>query len=221
MRPQQPVVDEKNPFYCPALDAIAFLQNLRHEIYADPPPYSRTPGDCLPSFAECLDRSLDEAELHELLYRAVPRVLDSPDVSQASLNFSGYFCDHSTPAPRRGLQDIPPGLRAKRKRPSPPGTFSDMLAPPKREKSYQSVNESSFELSARGEKLRYFRESVDTLYSPYAPRSYGYSDTDGRPTAFELERKIRALEGAYMLHPIDADGCTMAMPRVAHVYDVL
>jgi len=62
---------------------------------------------------------------------------------------------------------------------------------------------------------------VDALYSPYAPRSYGYSDADGRPTAFELERRIRALEGAYMLYPIDADGGTVAMPRAIHAYNVL
>ncbi|TFY54163.1 hypothetical protein EVJ58_g9020 [Rhodofomes roseus] len=202
---EQPLIDERNPFYCPALDALAFLQSLRHELHAAPPPYSHSPGDHqLPSFAECLDKSLDEAELHELLYRAVPRVLDSPGVSQTSLSFSGFVCDHSTPVPRRGfhLQDAPPGVKAKRKRPaSPPGTFSDLLAPPKREKSYQSVNEGSFELSARGEKLRYFSGSVDALYSPYAPRNYGYSDAD----TFELERRIRVLEDELYGPPVGAE----------------
>ncbi|KZT73548.1 hypothetical protein DAEQUDRAFT_662157 [Daedalea quercina L-15889] len=204
MRSQQPVVDEKNPFYCPALDAVAFLQTLRHQIHSSPPPYSRSPGDCLPSFAECLDKSLDEAELHSLLYRAVPRALDSPNAS--SLDFSGFFCDQSTPAPQRG-QATPsaPGIKAKRKRPSSPETFSDLLAPAKREKSFQSVNEGSFELSSRAEKLRYFRGSQDALFSPYAPRSYGYSDADGRPTAFELERKIRVLEDELYGPPVGAE----------------
>ena len=195
MRYQEPVVDDLNPFYCPALDAVAFLQDLRHQLHSGTP--AHIPSDCLPSFAECLDRSLDEVELQELSRKAIPQIVHSPDVSD--LTFSTFFCNQSTPVPHRGWQAAPPVpvMKARRKRPMSPETFSDMLAPPKKEKSIQSINESSFELSAKAEKLRYFSGSQDALYSPHPPREYGYSDAGGAPTAFELERKIRALEGVF------------------------
>lgn len=101
--------------------------------------------------------------------------------------------------PHQGWKAAPLGFKAKRKRPMSPDTFSDMLAPSKKEKSFQSINESSFELSARADKLRYSRGSHDALYSPYPPKGFKYSVVDARPTAFELERKIRALEGECIL----------------------
>lgn len=195
MHSQQPVIDDKNPFYCPALDAVAFLQNLRHQLHSGAPVH--IPNDCLPSFAECLDRSLDEDELHELSCRIPPHLAHSPDVSD--LTFSAFFCNQSTPVPHQGWKAAPLGFKAKRKRPMSPDTFSDMLAPSKKEKSFQSINESSFELSARADKLRYSRGSHDALYSPYPPKGFKYSVVDARPTAFELERKIRALEGECIL----------------------
>lgn len=148
MRYQEPVVDDMNPFYCPALDAAAFLRDLRHQLHSGISVH--IPSDCLPSFAECLDRSLDEAELQELSYRAIPQPVCSPDVSD--ITFSAFFCNQSTPVPRRGWEVAPPApeVKAKRKRPMSQETFSDMLASPKKEKSIQIINESSLRVEREG-----------------------------------------------------------------------
>ncbi|KAF9818789.1 hypothetical protein IEO21_02569 [Rhodonia placenta] len=205
----QPIVDDQNPFYCPAITAVAFLESLRHQLRDAPPPYSRSPEGHDISFAERLDQSVDEKDLYRLLFRFHPHQshdLDHNSSVDSSLSAPAY--GHSTPVPVPQSVASPAGpvkVRAKRKRSRSCDTFSGLLAPPKRERSLQSVNDSSFELSAKAERLRYFKGSADALFSPASHGARGVPEIDGPLTKHELERRICILEDELYGPPIGTE----------------
>jgi len=194
-----PIIDDQNPLYCPALTAVAFLETLRHHIRSEG--HSYRSNEPVTSFAERLDQSMDEKDLYRLLYRPLPPTDDGSE-SSSELNsiFSVPAWEHSTPAPRsirRVAHPKPPAPKVKRKRSSSSDAFNTLLGPPKRERSSQSVNDSSFELSAKAERLRYFRDATDALFSPHDHgRSKITQARHGEPAKVEMQRKIRLLEGA-------------------------
>ncbi|KZT02534.1 uncharacterized protein LAESUDRAFT_738637 [Laetiporus sulphureus 93-53] len=198
-----PIIDEQNPLYCPNIDAAAFLESLRQHIRSDPPPYSRLPEEHIPSFAERLDQSLDESDIYRLLYRALPHV--SKLSSNSSVSSSIRHWEQETPLPRAGRDQYarsPPGVKVKRKRSESMETFSDLLAPPKRERSLQSVNDKSFEVSGKADRLCYFREADGGWYSPFEPPA---SQPEGPLTTSEMEHRICALEDELYGPPVGTE----------------
>ena len=70
-------------------------------------------------------------------------------------------------------------------------SFSEFRGPFKRQRSSMSVNEGSFELSAKADKLQFFSTRND--FTPYERR--GVAQDYGRLTSEELADRVRTLEG--------------------------
>lgn len=165
-----PVVDEKNPFYCPAISASTYVKSLRQKFSRKQASRPNHRINKL-SFAQLLDRSLLQSDDEE-----------SSDISQ---EWTSRFSDQNPCLPpilssgsREGLPDIPawekdpihlhlpPLLEtigdssclanflksgSKRKKTS----FSDLRGPAKHARSFQSVQDSSFDIEVKHEKLNY------------------------------------------------------------------
>ncbi|KDR78621.1 hypothetical protein GALMADRAFT_244079 [Galerina marginata CBS 339.88] len=52
-----PLIDERNPFYCPELPAAVYLKSLRSKVHANPP--QRRPS-LARSFARVLEQTFHE-----------------------------------------------------------------------------------------------------------------------------------------------------------------
>ncbi|GBE90107.1 hypothetical protein SCP_1801310 [Sparassis crispa] len=187
----EPVIDDQNPFYCPTVTAISYLETLRRELHA-PSRYTTTAihEKLHPSFSKRLEQSMDEDDLLDLLYQPIPAARDSPDISSLlsnSLQNPTLNWERRTPAPTSDQYDLRqdhPELRMKRKRSHSVETFSDMVGPPKHERSFQSVNDDSFYLSAKAQRICYFPDTKGAS----SPRH------DGLAMEGDVEGKIRALE---------------------------
>ena len=82
-----------------------------------------------------------------------------------------------------------------------PETFSDLEGPGKREMSLLSVNEGSFELSAKADRILYFARG--SSYSPYPVKHRRHTrqsvrrNPNWRAKVIELQGKVTILEGRY------------------------
>lgn len=206
------VTDASNPFYCPSLPASVFLDSIRRKIRHSDQGISddsldRTPEltnssneEIFPSFTQLLDQSLCDEDLLELLYQPDERLLDS----------SGDNCNSSlaSTCPRRprggpsmldrdGVFTLGQTLaRSSTDSPRLSHGFSDFALPARREMSVVDVNNSSFELSAKAEKLRYFVQKMPLSpeESP-ARKRYIPGDCKSIKSRDGLIARIRALEG--------------------------
>ncbi|KAF9525813.1 hypothetical protein CPB83DRAFT_743348, partial [Crepidotus variabilis] len=161
LRMNAPIVDNQNPFYCPAIPKSAFLgvivdrNKARRNgvIFQELTPLSESSGDPTTGvdmvgsdwilgqyFSSSRNNWLADSSLHDL----------PPYTSSESL------VPHDSPTDLRHLQ-------AQKRRPKRKSseTFSDFDAPPKYARSIQSVHESSFDLEVRRDKLR-----LDAISSP-------------------------------------------------------
>jgi hypothetical protein len=235
-----PSIDEKNPLYCPAVPAAAYLDSLRRHLHRHDRPRSNRSthnDDFLRSFARILDNALlssDSDDDDNLVFPpgsqidSSHRKKPSPDTSDE--NTLGY--QYAIPSwEHEDTNDIsenpwvdvggrpvpkkPPGLRnLKRKRIS----FSEMRGPAKHVKSFQAVQEDSFDITVKREKLRYSgapgsrpRTYLKTI-KPNAestPRDKPVRKCNGNEAnGQQLKLRIRALEGAQILK----SGMTICAP---------
>ncbi|CCM06606.1 uncharacterized protein FIBRA_08885 [Fibroporia radiculosa] len=208
MQASRPIVDEKNPFYCPSLSAATFLENVRLQFCCeDPPPYTRTAAESLPSFPERLHQSLDETDIFKLLCDGPPISTEDETPEYSSVLHSACLVPQCGSTPiihsNRVVQNR---LGAKRKRSISADTFSELLAPPKRERSSQSVNDASFELSAKAGRIRYFGASSDTYVSPFSNETlYRTRSSYGDMTKAKMGRRLRALEDELYGYPVGTE----------------
>lgn len=179
---------EDNPFYCPSLSATSFLENIRRQHmestnsfdlsrYSDERP--------LPSFTELLDQSITADDLLELAYR--PVLSDGSD-------HSGSIEDSPLLTPDRDRHEFTKEIEQE----CPLDTFSDLRGPAKRERSVASVNDASFELSGKANRLVYFPRRDGSPYA--ASRSSGkFKRTTARNQPYQeesdLHDRIKFLEG--------------------------
>ncbi|KAJ7068858.1 hypothetical protein B0H15DRAFT_918312 [Mycena belliarum] len=158
---EKPSIDANNPLYCPAITASSYLSSLRRQVRRRD---SRTqPQDAkkLFSFAQILDDALHEGErkpLHDLPQSDDDHTLPSSYTFRENLTIS---VEHRTRATENKTSRLP---LLKRKRSS----FSDLRGSPKHARSVESVHESSFEISARRERIQYFPRKPQYNYSPIA-----------------------------------------------------
>ncbi|KAH9948596.1 hypothetical protein B0H21DRAFT_230902 [Amylocystis lapponica] len=195
-----PTIDDENPLYCPSLSAAAFLEMV-HQNLGSGPIAASTPHGQLPSFTKLLDHSLDEQDILDLLYRPLSG-------SEGSNSFSSSRSipawERSTPLRARERQvtpHSPPELRIKRKREPSPDSFSDLLGVPRHGRSFVA-EDSTFYLSAKADKLRYFAGGADA-FSPYDRRLRGRYL--GQLTWGEMERKIVDLEDELYGPPVGTE----------------
>ncbi len=211
-----PTTDDENPFYCPSVSALSFLENLRQRIHSaqlhhtnpDNPPQVQQ-RDSFPSFEKLLDQSIGEDDLLELLYRpACLQDSDSPEQQNSSINsiFSipPWERKHRNPASLNSLAnraDI-----GERGSASASHTFSDLLGTTRRERSFPVANEVSFDLSGKADRICYFPPG--TAHSPYGFKARCLASADEKDLVTELNDKIRELEGTFASHPLSSEGYT-------------
>ena len=203
--------DEQNPFYCPSLPATVFLDIVRDQVRRrDSVPRLQTrkllntpelthsfDEDSFPSFAKILDESLCEEDLLEIHYRP-DRLRDSVNDDSSLLSLSSMPWKKQQPTPffaSGDSKDNLSGSAGPRKDSSPISfTFSDFAAPARRERSVIDVNESSFELSAKAEKLRFYKNKLSD--SPDGLGGDSGLPPLALPTSIEgLTSRIYALQG--------------------------
>lgn len=227
-----PSIDSKNPLYCPSVPAAVYLDSIRRRLRRNrsrskPSGKSKHNDYFLRSFSRILDNALlgDSDDEDSRVFPPQSRTYSSyneepsPDTSESEESPLGF--EYSVPSwehndtndqsenlwvGMRGqpVPTRPPGLRnLKRKR----TIFSDIQGPAKHAKSFQSVHESSFDVSLKHERLRYsgfaglrprhylkamkhYAESTPHIES--APESIIIND----PVGSQFKRRIRTLEGA-------------------------
>jgi hypothetical protein len=170
-----PLVDEQNPFYCPAVPASSYILSVQHHLRYDAPRQKHSH-----SFAQYLERAIEEETRYS-------------DFAPSEPAFHGSMLPGSN---RNPFSDFSPrGARSsfahvlKRKRSGSSNTFSDIRGPERYTKSLQSVHDSSFDLSIQAEQLHY----SSSAYSHRGPVEPPVEFLE--PTVESLSLKIRALEG--------------------------
>lgn len=198
-----PVVDDQNPLYCPAVPAVSFLETIRRQLHGtgsdnETHPLGVSPRSdehLLPSFTQLLDKSVTADDLLELLYNPAGAEEPSNDSDSNIFQDQTYRDDSDGSAILSGLNTA----SQKKSSSGAPETFSDLKGPVKREMSLLSVNEGSFELSAKAERILYFVRG--SSFSPYHvkhrrhPRQPLRGNLDLRAKVNELQNKVALLEG--------------------------
>lgn len=81
-------------------------------------------------------------------------------------------------------------------------TFSDLEGPTKRERSSESIHDSSFDISGEGERL--FLSGYLDVTSPFDLKQeyvdHTIAEVDGYASGGELLERIRVLEGMHSLN---------------------
>ncbi|KAF5379663.1 hypothetical protein D9615_005779 [Tricholomella constricta] len=175
LRFDAPSVDENNPLYCPSVTAASYLESLRHQRRPNTRGKPSRNDRFLQSFARILEKALvtnsnalgssDDESYPELLFKRPRTTSTSSEDSENLPNFS-----YAIPAWERDdvqgfwgtlqgnrdgsgqLEPVPLDLGLKRKR----ERFSDLRGPPAYARSAQSVQDSSFDVVVKHEKLSYF-----------------------------------------------------------------
>lgn len=205
-----PTTDVDNPFYCPSVPAALFLSSVRsrlrhanrdaghHSLDYTPELTDTSIQEPFSSFAEILERSICEDDLLELLYRPGNHSNSLAGTDNSSftsicpgMHRTASFLDHGflSSFGKRRSQSLEHSTTFS--------DFSDFALPAKRERSIVDINETSFELSAKAEKIRFFPQkrvpsSDDTLAltAHHVPGGGKNIESDSR-----LITRIRALEG--------------------------
>ena len=205
---ENPQIDDENPLYCPSVPAVDYLQSIRKQARSETrhkhpekkTNLSRIPGDQLyQSFASILDRSLDDEDLAELLF-AYNRTSDPIGTSSASsgsldtLSFWNQKNSFETSHVHSGRRLNSDSSRLLMSNVS--SGFSDLRGSSRRGKSSDSVNDGSFELSSKANRLHYFVPGHGN--SPYDVGMYqDLQEYASRSSTSNLKRKIRTLEGSF------------------------
>ncbi|KAF7311901.1 hypothetical protein MIND_00201400 [Mycena indigotica] len=168
-----PVIDENNPFYCPGITASAYLSSLRRKARHGAAARLPQPSNDLISFARVL--------VQDENYKPTLRALDSDDDdAESTLVPPDKTTSTKASTSRRPL---------KRKRSN---SFSDLRGSPKHVRSSLSIQESSFEISVKRERLQYY--SAKYTYSPFInPKSSAKlvrSNSDNRARVRGLEDEL-------------------------------
>lgn len=195
-----PLVDDENPLYCPSVSAVAFLQTIRRRLHDDdsatfdhtPDLSSGSDEYLLPSFVRQLDKSVTEEDLLELMYNPAD-LQDSNDDNDTGVD--SVLQSRALRLEPAIKQEDSPGLVP---------TFSDFQGSIKRERSLPSVNEGSFELSAKADRILYFvRDSSVSAYSVRSRRLRGVHPFRPHPSSTralvtkveELQTKMTSIQG--------------------------
>lgn len=207
-----PIVDLHNPFYCPSVPAQMFLESVREKmkqsgrstvgnsILEGTPDLTRTSfEDHPPSFVELLDQSLCDEDLLKLLYQPDDRHRTSASGFRHSSFLSTCLAKNWGSLTDGSNSDLPfdrDSLQSSRNSTAASHGFSAFAVPAKRERSIVDVNDNSFELSAKADKLRLFPQ--DTWSS--SDGVTGCMARTSRPnksikSVEELMTRIHALEG--------------------------
>ncbi|TCD67810.1 hypothetical protein EIP91_011938 [Steccherinum ochraceum] len=174
-------------------------------------------GELIPSFTDILNESLDE---HDLL--ALKNAVQSPatrtdeNLSVSSYVSSAYFAPSWEKKTGSSRLHLPSASASKqdRARAGSQGssTFSDLRGPAKHQRSSVSVNEDSFELSAKADRLNFFppgsrrKTRPKEWFSPYGGGSGSrVRDRQGVLTASEARRKMRMLEDELYGPPVGTE----------------
>ncbi|KAI0346251.1 hypothetical protein BDW22DRAFT_1417564 [Trametopsis cervina] len=223
--------EDNNPFYCPSMPASLFLQNLRKQVRRGDPDaqensLDNTPDltdssneDIFPSFTKILDQSMGEEDLLELHYRPdfLRRTAANSDKDTSSLLSDPSVYRQQGPAllldprSRHTLEQHVSGS------PVVSLTFSDFAVSPKRERSVIDVNEGSFELSAKADKLHFF--TTHGLCSP-EDVDFRYARTSTPKRVEQLTERVRVLEDELHGMPIGTEsprGISNLISRLAAV----
>jgi len=158
-----PLVDEKNPLYCPAIPAAAYLKSLRNKVQHIGNRASNDVDISL-SFSKGLDGLSHEHDVESDGHKTIGSDWILGDYFSSG---KGWF---SSPSP--GPEDLPPyspiahvrvtktqnqaengTMYANRNDLKRKNHFSDFGAPPKYARSVQSFHESSFDLEVYRERL--------------------------------------------------------------------
>lgn len=200
-----PVVDDQNPLYCPAIPAVSFLNTIRKQLHGtgfspedEKNALKLSPGSdehLLPSFTQLLDKSVTADDLLELLYNPAGAEKLSSDSDPIEAQDQTCISDQNNFAILSGLDTASRNENSS----AAPETFSDLEGPGKREMSLLSVNEGSFELSAKADRILYFARG--SSYSPYHakhrrhPRQPVRGNLNWKAKVIELQGKVTVLEG--------------------------
>lgn len=213
---ENPLVDEENPLYCPSVSAVAYLQSIRSQTHSESKRRKQPSGkpksnsssrilddQLLQSFTSVLDRSLDEHDLAELLFaynRTGGEPIESSGSSAGSLSTLSFWSQQKVACETRKTKGMDSSSVSRRSEVHVSSGFNDLQGSSRRGKSSVSINDHSFDLSAKADRLRYFAQNFGN--SPYDGRlhqnggngyQYQISGTNS------LKRKIRNLEGLFCL----------------------
>ncbi|KAJ7628450.1 hypothetical protein FB45DRAFT_867514 [Roridomyces roridus] len=196
-----PTIDDKNPLYCPAITASNYLGSLRHQRSSRT---RRTQAQSDRSFARILEKALetDEGE-HEPYTEPLSSDGDSSHTLQ---DLSNTF-EHRTITVRKT------STQALKKRKCISSDLSDLQGPTKYARSVSTVHESSFEISVRRERLRFFDPKKPQQSPLVVPKK-----EFGQPTlAEELKEKVRVLEDELYGPPIGTESPRGLKPLIQHL----
>ena len=204
-----PIVDEENPFYCPSLPAQSFLASLRERLSvsqqdAHPQDLHGDAQDigAFTPFEKVLDQSMSEDDVLNLVYRCPTLVRPSPEPEEDSSldsirSIPRHMRDNST---RRELK--PPSIVSD--------TFSDLQGPVRHELSLQTVNEGSFQLSGKADRIQFFPPDPKCSAPTRRTRKPECIPAEGGLHAYvrDLNNKVNTLQGAFPIRPHRCDrGC--------------
>ncbi|KJA27943.1 hypothetical protein HYPSUDRAFT_62339 [Hypholoma sublateritium FD-334 SS-4] len=167
-----PLIDDKNPFYCPAIPAATYLKSLRSRTRNLARSSQYFPSASR-SFTNVLEESLLDAQAEKFednmgsdwilgdyftsgrgwflspLDELPPYSPTESAKTQTRLQALGFCKEKNSLLPTAALR-VDRHIGLKRKSP-----FSDFGAPPKYARSVQSLHESSFDIELQREQLRY------------------------------------------------------------------
>ena len=193
-----PMVDEQpsNPFYCPDIPPLSFIDMLRRQLYQDvgSPRQTSTPyrigKKLLLSYARNLDRALFSRHRKPRVSISHEDLVTEPN-SRASL-----WDDSSTLGSHRDRGLFSRGSVMHKSS----WSFGDIGCHTNHVKSFQSVHESSFEVEIKSEKLYYprstsARSSGGYLESVLRRQIINRASLDQQPTLYDLKLRIQNFEG--------------------------
>ncbi|KAF8813527.1 hypothetical protein BYT27DRAFT_7335124 [Phlegmacium glaucopus] len=181
-----PIVDDKNPLYCPAIPAALYLKSLRGRYHKSGRSHRRL--DLFQSFARTLEQSArtedsdggeDAIESDWILGNYYARGRKQSLARHRHVEDLPLYSPVAQGLDHRFIQEKPVNYLASAKRLESFSlkrklSFSDLGAPPKYARSQPSFHDSSFDIEVQHEKLEYSIES-----SPQrAPHHSGAERTD-------------------------------------------
>ncbi|KAI0791197.1 hypothetical protein C8Q75DRAFT_732327 [Abortiporus biennis] len=165
-----PTIDERNPFYCPTVPAVEYLDSLRRDLRTSVGDGNKSANTSFhrlsddpdfPSFASLLDRSITDDDLIQLVYGsgmpANRRLSDSSSYSVNSILSAPSWEKNRNRHRYNIVQNSPSTYSSKKTLVSTASSdnFSALKGPLRRGLSSASVSQGSFVLSGKAQRLRY------------------------------------------------------------------
>lgn len=205
---QNPVIDKHNPLYCPDVSPTSYLATLRELLSM---PQILRSDDAFFSFARNLDHSfLDDKESYQdqdvsrvhkaHVFRVQKSSSPDPLPPYSPPIWERRFLPPYMPndKPHNITGRVNPAMKRKRSLNSVT-TFSDLEGPTKRERSSDSIHDSSFDISKKGEKLLLSGEldGSSPLNLKHEQVEHHIAETSRYIDESQLLDRIRALEGMH------------------------